>query len=81
MTYNISFLIGDLHQHHVTRMTFDQGRNVAVLRSCDEVAFPMTRDRPIFNRCRTLADRDDVLDLPLAFAFLADVFGSKVRTL
>ena len=28
----------------------------------------MTRDRPIFNRCRSLPDRDDVPDLPPSIA-------------
>ena len=50
------FLVGDLRQHHVTRMTFDQGRNVAVLRSRQEIAFPVTWHRPIFNRGRSLTD-------------------------
>ena len=40
-----------------TRLPFDQGRDVAVLRSGQQIAFPMTRDRSIFNRCGSLADR------------------------
>jgi hypothetical protein len=39
-----------LGQHHVTRMTLDQGRDVAVVRPGQEIAFPMARHRPIFNR-------------------------------
>ena len=32
------------------------GRDVAVLRPGQQIALPMTRDRSIFNRCRSLAD-------------------------
>ena len=49
-------VIGNLRQHHVSRLTFDQGGDVAVLRSRQEIAFPVTRNRPVFNRGRTLAD-------------------------
>src|SRR5260370_14584386 len=33
-------LVGHLRQRHVTRMTFDQSRDVAVFRSGQEIAFP-----------------------------------------
>ena len=45
-----------LGQHHVTRMTLDQGRDVAVVRPGQQIAFPMARHRPIFNRGRSLTD-------------------------
>src|SRR6266404_5321924 len=45
-----------LGQHHVTRMTLDQGRDVAVVRPGQQIAFPMARHRPIFNRRRSLTD-------------------------
>jgi hypothetical protein len=62
-------------------MTFNQGRNVAVLRSCDEVAFPMPRHRPILNRRRSLTDQDHVLDLAMGTAFLGCLFGPANRAL
>jgi hypothetical protein len=40
-------------------MTFDQGRDIAVLRPGQEIAFPMARHRPIFNRRRSLTDREE----------------------
>ena len=45
-----------LGQHHVTGMTLDQGRDVGVVRPGQEIALPMTRHRPIFNRRRSLTD-------------------------
>src|SRR5260370_40063016 len=47
---------GHLGQHHVTRMTLDQGRDIAVVRPGQQIAFPMARHRPIFNRRRSLTD-------------------------
>ncbi len=35
-------------------MTLDQGRDVAVVRPGQQIAFPMARHRPIFNRRRSL---------------------------
>ena len=62
-------------------MTLDQGRNVAVIRSWQKITFPMTRHHPIFNRVRSLADRDDVFDLPTGTAFLGCLFGATDRAL
>src|SRR5713226_9629355 len=53
-----------LGQHHITRMTLDQGRDIAVVRPGQQIAFPMARHRTIFNRRRSLTDRDDILDMP-----------------
>ena len=39
--YGLGILVGDLRQCHVTRLPFDQGRDVAVLRSGQQIAFPM----------------------------------------
>jgi hypothetical protein len=35
-------------------MALDQGRDVAVVRSGQQIAVPMARHRPIFNRRRSL---------------------------
>jgi hypothetical protein len=45
-----------LGQHHVTGLTLDQGRDVGVVRSGQDIALPTTRHRPIFNRCGLLTD-------------------------
>ena len=75
------FLVGNLYQHHVTRLTFDQGRDVAVLRSRQQITFPVTRHRPIFDRGRALTDRHHVRDLIPANAFPARLFRASDRTL
>ena len=51
MTVCVS-LLAIFISNHVARMTFDQGRDVAVPGPGQEIAFPMTRDRTIFNCCR-----------------------------
>ncbi len=50
----LRFLAGYFRKHHVARMTFDQSRNVAVLRSGQQIAFPMTGHGTIFDRGRAL---------------------------
>src|ERR1700733_14983658 len=59
----LRLLVGYLRQHHITRMALNQGRDMAVLRPRQQVTLPMTRHRPVFNRRRSLADRDKVRDL------------------
>src|SRR6266481_8065890 len=49
-------LVGHLRQHYVARVTFDQGRDIAVFRTGQEIALPMTGYCPIFNRCRPRTD-------------------------
>jgi hypothetical protein len=77
----LGVLVGHLCQHHVTGVTLDQGRDIAVLRSGQEIAFPMARHRPIFNRCRPLPDRDDILDLSPSITDETRLFRSTDRAL
>jgi hypothetical protein len=37
-------------------LTLDQGRDVGVVRPGQQIALPMARHRPIFNRRRSLTD-------------------------
>src|ERR1017187_320636 len=62
-------------------MTFDQGRDVAVPRPGQEIALPMPRHRPIFNRCRSLTDRDEILDLSPSIAIETRPLRSTNRAL
>jgi hypothetical protein len=59
----------DLRQHHVARLPLDQGGDLAVATAEQKVSFPVTKHRSIFNRGRTLADRDGVDDLPVGAVF------------
>src|SRR4029077_8922934 len=77
----LGVLVGHLRQHHVTGMTLDQGRDIAVLRPRQEIAFPMAGNRPIFNRCRALTDRDDILDLSPSITDETRLFRSTDRAL
>ena len=63
------------------RLTFDQGRDVAVLRSRQQITFPVTRHRPIFDRGRALTDRHHVRDLTPANAFPVRLFRASDRAL
>jgi hypothetical protein len=52
-----------LDQHHVARMALDKCYDIAVPRSADQVALPVTWDRTIFNRCWPFSDGYRILDL------------------
>src|SRR3984885_1031015 len=67
--HRLRLLVGHLRQHHITRMALTQGRDMAVLRPRQQVTLPMTRHRPVFNRRRSLADRDKVRDLSSPIPF------------
>src|SRR5271163_1173151 len=45
-------------------MAFYQRRNIAVLSTGQQIAFPMARNRSLFHFRRPLADRDGIDDLP-----------------
>ena len=62
-------------------MAFDQGRNVAVLRRGQQIAFPMARYRPIFNRRRPLPDRHHIRDFLVSVAGQNYTPGAADRTL
>jgi hypothetical protein len=55
-------LTGDLHQHHIARLTFDEGRNLAAPAAAQQITFPVTGYRAVFNRGRAFADRHGVAD-------------------
>ena len=46
---SFGLLVGNLRQHHITRVTFDQSGDVGVPRSGDQIPFPVTGDRTIFD--------------------------------
>src|SRR6202021_1983126 len=77
----LGVFVGHLCQHHVTGMTLDQGRDIAVLRTGQQIAFPMARHRSIFNCCRALTDRDGILDLSPSIAVKTCLFRSTDRAL
>src|SRR3984885_12379077 len=52
-------------------MTFHQSRNVAVLSTGQQIAFPMTRNGSVFHFRRPLADREGLHDLPAGLSLLA----------
>jgi hypothetical protein len=52
-----------VEQHHVAGRPFDQGADGGLLVfPDDEVAFPVARDRPVFDFSGTLGDHDHVVD-------------------
>src|ERR1700690_3663089 len=52
-----SFILAcHLGQHHVTRLTLDQGPDVGVVRPGQQIALPMARHRRIFSRRRSVTD-------------------------
>jgi len=49
---------GHLDQHGKARMTFYQGRHVAVLGPAQQIAFSMTRNHPVVHFCGPFSDGD-----------------------
>jgi len=40
--YRLGVFAGHSDQHHVTRMTLNQGRDLAVMTTDDQIAFPVS---------------------------------------
>jgi hypothetical protein len=72
-------LVGNFDQHHVARMALDKRCNIAIPRPTDQIAFPMTGDRTIFDRRRSFADGYGVLNLAEPVPLHARVPGSADR--
>src|SRR6476659_3092136 len=77
----LGVFIGHLCQHHVTGTTLDEGRDIAVLRTGQEIAFPMARHRPIVNLGRPPTYRDTILDLSPSITDETRLFRSTDRAL
>ena len=60
----------DLHQHHVACLTLDQRCDLAVATTEQQVSFPVTRYRSIFDGSWALTDRDGVDDLAVDIGLL-----------
>lgn len=66
----------ELHQHHVARLTLDQGCNLAVAATKDQITFPMSRHSSVFNARRTFTVRDCIGDLAMDCGLLRVVPGA-----
>jgi hypothetical protein len=69
--HRFRFFAGHFNQHEETGMPFHECRNIAVLPTPQQIAFPMTRNRSIFRFGRSLADRNRIDDLPPGVSLLA----------
>jgi hypothetical protein len=59
----LSILLADLREHHIARLTFNERRDLAVLAAEQQITFPVSRERAIFDRRGTLANRYRISDL------------------
>jgi len=57
-------------------MPLDQGRDIAVLRSANQVAFSVTRNSAILDGCRPFADGHSIFNLAITVALQAGVLGT-----
>jgi len=57
-------------------MPFNQGCDITVLRSANQVTLPVPRNGTILDRCRSFADGHSIFDLAISLALLARVLGS-----
>ena len=60
----------DPHEHHVARVTFDQGGDLAVVAAEQEITFPVTGHSTILGLSRSLADTDRIGDAAMTGALL-----------
>src|SRR5450759_152022 len=67
-------------QRNVTRMTLHQCCNIAVVRTGDQITFPMSWDSSVLSRSRSLADADGMRYLASPIFNLAGMDGSSHRT-
>ena len=51
-----------LGQHDIAGMAFDQGGDLAVVATAQQIAFPAPRYRPVFQRGWTLSDGNGIAD-------------------
>src|ERR1700745_1183253 len=53
----LAILAGYLDQHDVTRLTLNEGCNLAAAPTAKQIPFPVARYGPVFNGRRAFADR------------------------
>ena len=58
--------VGELEQDDVAAVAFDEGADRGHLLAEDQVALPVTRNRPVLHLCRALRDHHHVAELTLA---------------
>ena len=62
-------------------MSFHQGCDVTVAGAGEQITFPMTGNRAVFNLCRPLANGDGINDLPLGLPAAPGVHGAADQPL
>ena len=63
-------LLGTLDQHHIARVTLDQGRDLRVVAAADKITFPVTGYGSILDFGWSLTDRDGVADPAMVLGLL-----------
>jgi hypothetical protein len=79
--HGFGILVRHLRQHHTARVALNQRGDLTVVRAEDQVAFPVTRYRTVFNRRWSLTDGHHILDLPPSVPFPAGMPRTAYRTL
>lgn len=58
----LGILVANLYQHHVARLTFDEGRNLSVSATEQQIPLPVTGHGTVFNCGRPFTDRHHLVD-------------------
>lgn len=58
----LGIFASDFHQHHIARLTFNQGGDLAIRIAEQKIPFPVTRYRTILNAGGALANRHGIGD-------------------
>src|SRR5215470_7104062 len=69
--YCFRFFARHFDQHEKTGMALHECRNIAVLSTTQQIAFPMARNRSIFRLGGSFADRNRIDDLPPTMSMFA----------
>ncbi|SFD52835.1 hypothetical protein SAMN05428997_13166 [Bosea sp. CRIB-10] len=60
LSTQISLLARQVQQHRAARAAFDESADRRAVQAQDEIAFPVPRNRPVFDRRRSFADHDGI---------------------
>ena len=72
--HGFRILLFDFDQHHIPRLTFDKGRNIAVMGAGKKVVFPMPGYCAIFDGGGPVLNRDGIRDCPQSLSLQTRMF-------
>ena len=78
--HRLGILARHSNEHHVARMSLDQGCDLAVVTAAEEITFPVTRDGSIFCLGRSFTDRYSIDNMAVIRRLLRVMPRAAYRT-